>query len=142
MSAGRQHGLESASLARYAREAPDTPVEQVLSRAAMRAIAILVFEQQLLPPSERQPEPPADIRAWVVLLARTAGFRPSKRQPLPGAKVLGRACEQVRFCVHWDQLTRAVGANSPHKAASKLERELRPFFKFFRTESSDETEGA
>ena len=129
-------------MARYAREAPDTPVEQVLSRAARRAIAILVYEQQLLPPSEREREPPGDIRAWVVLLARTAGFRPSKRRPLPGAKVLGRACEHVRFCVHWDQLKRAVDANSPHKAASKLERELGPFSKFFRAESSDGTEGA
>ena len=98
-----------SSLARYAREAPDTPVEHVLSRAEMRAIAILVYEQQLLPPSERGRAPPGDIRTWVLLLARTAGFRPSKRRPLPGDAVLWRAYAALQRAVHFARLSEGWG---------------------------------
>ena len=71
-------------MAHYAREAPDTSVEQVQSSAEMRAIASLVFAQQQ--PSERDREPPADIRMWVVWLEHTAGFQPLKRQVQPGGQ--------------------------------------------------------
>jgi len=57
----------------------------------MRAVRTLAVCERLLPPVERDREPPGDIRTWMVWLARSAGFRRSKRKPLREAKVLGRA---------------------------------------------------
>ena len=130
MSAQQRHGLESAALVRYAREAPETPVAEVLSQAAITVIRTLVVGERLLPPAERDCAPPGDIRTWVVWLARTSGFRPSKRRPLPGARVLGRACESVRMLADWEQMK-----------TSGLERQSGPSSKPFRTESLDETDG-
>ena len=48
-----------------------------------------------------------DIRSWVVLLARMAGWRPTKRQPLPGNEVLWRACVQMQTMVRVTQAARA-----------------------------------
>jgi len=98
------------SLARYAREAPDTPAAEVLTRDEMRVIWAQVKAKRLLPPQERGRPPPGDIRTWVVLLARTTGFRPSKRRPLPGNEVLWRACEDLWRAVDTLQALRETGA--------------------------------
>ena len=82
------------SLARHARDAPQTPAEDLLTqdeRAMIRGV-------------RQAPSTAADGRArqtvrnghkrhksWVVLLARTVGWRPSKRRPYPGNEVLWRA---------------------------------------------------
>ena len=49
----------------------------------------------------------SDVRGWVVVLARMAGWRPSKRQPLPGNEVLWRACVQLQMMVRVLQAARA-----------------------------------
>ena len=95
------------SLARYARDAPDTPVEEVLTPDEREVIGTLVRKQQLLPPQERGRAPPPDIRTWVVWLARTAGFRPSRRRPLPGNEILWRAYSHVALIAHFQQLARS-----------------------------------
>ena len=46
------------SLARYARDAPDTPAEEVLTSDEREVIGTLVNKQQLLPPQERGRAPP------------------------------------------------------------------------------------
>ena len=95
------------SLARHARDAPDTPVEEVLTPDEREVIGTLVRKQQLLPPQERGRAPPPDIRTWVVWLARTAGFRPSRRRPLPGNEILWRAYSHVALIAHFQQLARS-----------------------------------
>ena len=95
------------SLARHARDAPDTPVEEVLTPDEREVIGTLVRKQQLLPPQERGRDPPPDIRTWVVWLARTAGFRPSRRRPLPGNEILWRAYSHVALIAHFQQLARS-----------------------------------
>ena len=95
------------SLARYARDAADTPVEEVLTPDEREVIGTLVRKQQLLPPQERGRAPPPDIRTWVVWLARTAGFRPSRRRPLPGNEILWRAYSHVALIAHFQQLARS-----------------------------------
>ena len=79
------------ALDRYARDAPDTPVGEVLTAGEQEVIEEVVRKGQLLPPAERGQPAPADICSWVVWLARIVGFRPSKRRPLPGNEVLWRA---------------------------------------------------
>ena len=64
-------------------------------------------DKQLQPPGERGRPPPKDIWSWVILLARTTGFRPSKRQPLPGNEVLWRACVDLWRAVDGLQALRA-----------------------------------
>lgn len=91
-------------MARYARVAPETPVEQVLSPVAMLVIWKLMQGQRLLPPGERDQPLPQDIRNWVVWLGRTSGFRLSRRQPLPGRTVLEWACEAAQLLVEYQQL--------------------------------------
>ena len=95
------------SLARYARDAPGTPARQVLTRDEMLMIWVQVKNKQLQPPGERGRPPPTDIRSWVILLARTTGFRPSKRQPLPGNEVLWQACVDLWRAVDALQALRA-----------------------------------
>ena len=95
------------SLARYARDTADTPVEEVLTPDEREVIGTLVRKQQLLPPQERGRDPPPDIRTWVVWLARTAGFRPSRRRPLPGNEILWRAYSHVALIAHFQQLARS-----------------------------------
>ena len=95
------------SLARYARDAPDTPVEDVLMSDEREVIETPVDKQQLLPPRERGRAPPSDIRTSVVWLARAAGFRPSRRRPLPGNEILWRAYAHVALIAHFQQLTRS-----------------------------------
>ncbi len=71
-------------LDRYARDAPDTPVGEVLTPLQIYIVDTVTESEQLLPP-------PGDIRSYVMRLARLAGFRPSKRRPLPGNEILWRA---------------------------------------------------
>ena len=70
-------------LHRYARDAPETPAVEVLTEDERQVIGTVVRAEGLLPPAERGKPFPPDIRSWVVLLARMAGWRPSKRSPLP-----------------------------------------------------------
>ncbi len=55
--------------------------------------------ERLLPPLG------PDIRTWVVLLARMAGWQPSKRRPLAGNEVLWRANVQLQTMVRLRQAT-------------------------------------
>ena len=84
------------SLDRYARDEPETPAAEVLTG-----------DERLLPPVERGRPFPPDIRSWVVLLARIAGWQPSNRRPLPGNEVLWRAYVQLQAMVRVTQAARA-----------------------------------
>ncbi len=95
------------NLDRYARDAPDTPADDVLSGDERQVIGLVVRAERLLPPAERGRPFPPDIRSWVVLLARMAGWRPSKRRPLPGNEVLWRAFVQLQTMVRVTQAARA-----------------------------------
>ena len=95
------------SLDRYARDAPDTPADEVLTDDERQVIGLVVQAERLLPPAERGRPFPPDIRSWVVLLARMAGWRPSKRRPLPGNEVLWRAFVQLQMMVRVTQAARA-----------------------------------
>ena len=94
------------ALDRYARDAPDTPVGEVLTADEQEVIEEVVRKGRLLPPAERGQPAPADIRSWVVWIARTVGFRPSKRRPLPGNEVLWRAFVKMQTIVWFKQLAR------------------------------------
>ena len=95
------------SLDRYARDAPATPAAEVLTDDERQVIGMVVQAERLLPPAERGRPFPLDIRSWVVLLARIAGWRPSKRRPLPGNEVLWRAFVQLQMMVRVTQAARA-----------------------------------
>ncbi len=95
------------SLDRYARDAPDTPADEVLTDDERQVIGTVVRAERLLPPAERGKPFPPDIRSWVVLLARMAGWHPSKRSPLPGNQVMWRACVQLRTMARLMQAARA-----------------------------------
>ena len=95
------------SLDRYARDAPDTPADEVLTDDERQVIGLMVRAEGLLPPAERGRPFPPDIRSWVVLLARMAGWQPSKRRPLPGNEVLWRAFVQLQTMVRVTQAARA-----------------------------------
>ena len=95
------------SLERYARDAPETPAAEVLTEDEREAIGVVVRAERLLPPVQRGRPFAPDIRSWVVLLARMAGWHPSKRQPLPGNQVLWRACVQLQMMVRVTQAARA-----------------------------------
>ena len=69
-------------------------------------IGIVVRGERLLPPVERGRPFPPDIRNWVVLLARLAGWQPSTRRPLPGNEVLWRAHVQLQAMVRVTQAAR------------------------------------
>ena len=75
------------SLARYARESPDTPADQVLSADERRMIAAVAGP--LVPARERGRPIPPDIRSWVVLLARIVGWR---------GRAGGSRCPATRCC--------------------------------------------
>ena len=87
------------SLARHARDAPETPAEGLLSEDERAMIGAFVERRQLRPPAERGTAFGSDIRSWVVLLARMVGWRPSKRQPMPGNEVLWRAYVRLQTMV-------------------------------------------
>ena len=87
------------SLGRYARDAPQTPAQDLPSGDEREMIAAFVERRQLRPPGERGQPLGSDIRSWVVQLARMVGWRPSKRQPLPGNEVLWRAYVRLQTMV-------------------------------------------
>ena len=94
------------SLERYARDAPDTPAEEVLTADEMAVIEGVTEAERLRPPRERgQPVGP-DIRSWVVLLARMRGWRPKKRRELPGNEVLWKAYQPLQIMVRYRQSLR------------------------------------
>ena len=92
------------ALDRYARDAPDTPVGEVLTEDEQEVIEEVVRKGRLLPPAERGKPRPADIHSWVLWLAGIAGFRPSQRRPLPGNEVLWRAFVKMQTIVWFKQL--------------------------------------
>ena len=87
------------SLARHARDAPETLAEELLTADEREMIGAFVERRQLLPPADQGRPFRPDIRSWVVLLARMVGWRQSKRQRLPGNEVLWRACVRLRTMV-------------------------------------------
>ena len=87
------------SLDRLARDAPDTPAEEELTEPEREVIEAVVRSERLRPPGERGTPIAPDIRTWVILLARTTGWRPSKRRPLPGNEVLWRAYVSLQHMV-------------------------------------------
>ncbi len=95
------------SLDRYARDEPETPAAEVLTEDEREVIGIVVRGERLLPPAERGRPYPPDIRSWVVLRARIAGWQPSMRRPLPGNEVLWRAYVQLQMMVRARQAARA-----------------------------------
>ena len=92
-----------SSLARYARDAPHTPVDEVLTWDEITVLWTTVQALGLWRPSARDRAPPRDIRTWVVWLAMTSGFRSWKRRPLPGDAVLWRACANLGRLVQYEQ---------------------------------------
>ena len=95
------------SLDRYARDEPETPAAEVLTEDEREVIGVVVRGERLLPPAERDRPFLPDIRSWVVLLARIAGWQPSARRPLPGNEVLWRAYVQLQAMVRLTQAARA-----------------------------------
>ena len=88
------------------RDEPEKPATNVLSWGRRAVIGIVVRAKRLLPPGEPDRPVPPDIRIWVKLLGRMAGWRPSKRRPLPGNEVLWCAYERMRGMVRFWQTTR------------------------------------
>ena len=87
------------SLDRYARDEPETLAAEVLTEGEREVIGIVVRAERLLPPSERDRPFQPDIRSWVILMGRMAGWHPSNRRPLPGNEVLWRAYVQMQGLV-------------------------------------------
>jgi len=94
------------SLERYARDAPQTPAAEVLTGDEMAVIEAVAEAEGLRPPGERGQPPAADIRTWVVLLARLRGWRPKKHRELPGNEVLWKAYQQLQTMVRYRQTQR------------------------------------
>lgn len=80
---------------------------EVLTEDEREAICIVVRGERSLSPAEHGWPFPSDIRSWMVLLARIAGWQPSIRHPLPGNEVLWRAYMQLQTMVHVTQAARA-----------------------------------
>ncbi len=87
------------SLAPYARDALETPAQDLLRGDEREMIGAFVERRQLRPPAEPGRPFGTDIRSWVVLLARMVGRRPSKRRPCPGNEVPWRACVRLQAMV-------------------------------------------
>ena len=87
------------SLGRYARDAPETPAEELLTEDERTMIGAFVERRRLRPPAERGTPFGTDIRSWVVMLARMVGWRPTKRHPNPGNEVLWRAYVRLQTMV-------------------------------------------
>ena len=94
------------SLDRCARDAPGTPASEVLTKDELDVIETVVRAENLQPPQERGKPIGPEIRTWVILLARMAGWRPSKRRSLPGSEVLWRAYVALQYMM---RLRRAKG---------------------------------
>ena len=94
------------SLDRYARDAPDTPAAEVLTADELAVIEDVTEAERLRPPRERGQPVGADIRSWVVLLARLRGWRPKKHRELPGNEVLWQAYRQLQTMVRYRQALR------------------------------------
>ncbi len=94
------------SMERYARDAPQTPAEEVLTSDEMAVIAEVAEAERLRPPRERGQPPAPDIRSWVILLARLRGWRPQLHRPLPGNEVLWKAYRQLQAMVRYRQALR------------------------------------
>ena len=95
------------SLDRYARDEPECPAAESPKDREREVIDIVVRGERLLSPVERERPFPPDIRSWVVLLARIAGWQPSIRCPLPGHEVLWGAYLQLQTMVRVKQAARA-----------------------------------
>ena len=94
------------SFERYARDAPQTPAEEVLTSDEMAVIEEVAEAERLRPPRERGQPPGPDIRSWVILLARLRGWRPQLHRPLPGNEVLWKAYRQLQAMVRYRQALR------------------------------------
>ena len=60
------------ALDRYARDAPDTPVGEVLTEDEQEVIEEVVWKGRLLPPAEHDQPRPADIHSWVLCIGERA----------------------------------------------------------------------
>ncbi len=94
------------SLDRYARDEPETPAAEGPAEDVREVIGIVLRGRRLLPLAERGRPFPPDIRNWVLLLARSAGWQPSIRRPLPRSEVLWRACVALQTLVRATQEAR------------------------------------
>ena len=83
----------------YARDAPETPAEELLTEDERTMIGAFVERRRLRPSAERGTPFGTDIRSWVVMLARMVGWRPTKRHPNPGNEVLWRAYVRLQTMV-------------------------------------------
>ena len=72
---------------------------QQLTQDERAMIGAFVERRRLRPAAGRGKPFGTDIRSWVVLLARTVGWRPSKRQPYPSNEVLWRAYVRLQTMV-------------------------------------------
>ena len=117
------------SLDRYARDAPDTPAAEVLTDDERQVIGTVVRAERLLPPAERGKPFAPDIRSWVVLLARMAGWHPSKRSEArcPATRSCGaHACSCGRWCAsckpraHPETGARSCSARMPEPLLCQL----------------------
>ena len=75
----------------------------VLTVDELAVIEGVTEAERLRPPRERgQPVGP-DIRSWVMLLARTRGWRPKQYRELPGNEVLWQVYRQLQTIVRYRQ---------------------------------------
>ncbi len=86
--------------------APGCRLSYLLAAECGPLIEAVAEAEGLRPPGERGQPPGADIRSWVVLLARLRGWRPKKRRELPGNEVLWKAYQQLQTMVRYRQTLR------------------------------------
>ena len=100
------------SLDRYARDEPESPAAEAPKDRDREVIDIVVRGERLLLPAERDRPFPPDIRSWVVLLARIAGWQPSIGCPLPRHEVLWWTYLQLQTML---RVTRAARVRQPYR---------------------------
>ena len=86
------------SLDGYARDEPESAAAEVPTGDEREVIGIVVRGKRLLSPDERDRPIPPDIRSWVMVLARIAGWQPSIRCPLPRTRSCGGS---IWSCRQW-----------------------------------------
>lgn len=99
------------SLGRCAKDEQEASSSEVPTGDEQEVIGIVVRGKRLLSPAERNRSFPPDIRSWVVLLARIAGWQPSIRCPVPGNEGSWRAYLQVQTTA---RVTQAVRVRQPY----------------------------
>ncbi len=82
-------------LQRLAREKPDLPANRVVSDDEITILHVSLNDRGIVR-ARAPPDRPPGIRAFVVDVARLAGFDPTKRQPLPGTQLLWKGYVHLR----------------------------------------------